>query len=184
MRHNREQWRQVLPADWTMVLWDNEKAREQWPEYAEVEHRCFHHATRADLILARAQRDYGGLAMGTDVQPACVSNLLQWLDVNGTLVVVNPKDRSASNGISYFRETGHPFISAVCRHQLRDLRNLSDKNVWWSTGPGCWYEVLASQMWNLALATDARAYTRYWNGEASGNPQAWVDPGYAASWHS
>lgn len=167
-----------------MRLWDDASAKAQWPEYAKVADKCSHHAMRADLILARAQRDFGGLAMGTDVIPRNVGNLLEWLAVNDTLVVVNPVAGSASNGVSYFREVGHPFISCVCRHQLRDLRLLSHKNVWRVTGPGCWWEALAAHSWNLALATDRRAYSRVAGCLDTGYPDAWVDPGYAGSWHA
>lgn len=182
-KQNREAWRHALPLDWEMRLWDEESACRQWPKYRALSKRCFHHATRADLILARAQRDFGGLATGTDVIPVNVPNLLEWLATNGTLVVVNIRARSASNGISYFEAVGNPFIRKVCKAQVEDEEMLSHANVWRATGPGCWFRVLASKMWNLALATDQRAYTKLINGSPV-NPVAWVDPGCAGSWHT
>lgn len=181
-RQNRQRWAKELPG-WKMILWDGEMAKSQWPDFAEVDDLCYHHATRCDLILARAQRDFGGLAMGTDVTPANTLNLLQWLECNETLVVVNVAGKSASNGISYFQKPNHPFITCVCRHQLRDRQLLSSPNVWRSTGPGCWYQVLNAHPWNLSLCTDARAYTRYYSTGPTGCDIAFVDPGYAGSWH-
>lgn len=178
---NREFWKKLLP-DWTFMLWDNVSASDQWPDYAEVESQCSHHAMRADLILARAQRDFGGLAMGTDVKANNIVNLLSWIETNRTLVVANVSGKAASNGLSYFGAPSHPFISCVCRHQLRDKKLLSDRNVWRVTGPGCWYEALSAHMWDLSIATDRRAYTRLYSETEPGNPEAWVDPGYAGSW--
>lgn len=182
-RNHRQKWRDLLPPDWTMKLWDEAAATAQWPDYGRISPLCFHHATRADIILARAQRDFGGMSMGTDVVPVNVPSLLRWLEINGTLVVVNIGGQSASNGVSYFAEPGHPFISCVCQHQLRNEQLLADTNVWKSTGPGCWYEALKAHMWNLSLATDDRAYTVIKGGKPE-NPAAWVDPGMAGSWHT
>ena len=180
---NRAKWKAAFP-DWEMILWDNAKACAKWPDYAAVQERCFHHATRCDLILARAQRDMGGLAMGTDVQPANSDNLKQWLECNDSLVVVNIAGRSASNGISYFAHPGHPFIKCVCNHQLRDKgKHLGIPNVWRSTGPGCWFECLDAHPWNLAMVTDSRAYTQFYSAGKTGCPLAFCDPGYAGSWH-
>ena len=179
---NRNLWRENLPG-WEMKLWDNETAQAQWSEYAEVEASCSHHAMRADLILARALRDFGGLATGTDVIPNNIPNLLKWLDVNSSLVIANPSSNSASNGLAYFEDIRHPFISCVCNHQLRDRNLLRNKNVWLITGPGCWYQALVDHRWNLSIATDLRAYTRLYSDKTVRNPDAWVDAGYAGSWH-
>lgn len=182
-RDNRAAWRAALPDDWEMRLWDNAAACAQWADYAEVQATCSHHAMRADLILARALRDFGGLATGTDVIPKNIPNLLQWLECNETLVIANPPAKSASNGLVYMGRTGHPFICCVCRHQLRDRKRLRDPDVWRVTGPGCYWEALAAHQWDLAMATDLRAYSTVFRKPDTGNPLAWVDPGYAGSWH-
>lgn len=179
---NRRKWMQELPG-WNFILWDNAAACSRWPEYAAVQERCSHHAMRADLILARALRDFGGMSTGTDVVPNNIPNLLAWLAANDSLVIANIAGKSASNGLAYFSEPNHPFISCVCRHQFRDLNLFTNPNVWAVTGPGCWWQALASRMWNLSLATDDRAYTRLHMNEVVTNPTAWVDPGYAGSWH-
>ena len=180
---NRELWRQVLPDGWEMILWDEEMAKAEWEDYAEVTGLCSHHAMRADLILARAQRDMGGLAMGTDVIPHNTEGLWAWCDNNSTLVICNISGRSASNGVSWFASPNDPFISCVCRHQLRNKALLANRNVWKVTGPGAWYEALSRYQWDICMATDRHAYTRLFSDKNITNPKAWVDPGYAGSWH-
>lgn len=160
-------------------------AKTRWPEYAEVEQRCFHHATRADLILALALRDIGGLATGTDVVPLeKFSNLVDFMEVNSTMVVINPSGTELSNGLVWFREPGHPFMTAVCRHQVRDGgAHLGKPNVHCATGPACWFQVFESRRWDLTAVTMDHAYNRHYKDSTVTNINAWVDPGYAASWH-
>lgn len=178
---NRQLWRDSLPKDWEMKLWDEQAARERWADYAEVSDKCFHHATRCDLILARAQRDIGGLSCGTDVIPLNVPDLMKWVELNDTLVIVNAAAKSCSNGLSYFGNTNHPFLNCLCRHQLRDGgKYLGSKNVWMSTGPGAWYQAFVAHRWNLSLVTDSRVYGKV--GDI--NPKSFVDPGCAGSWHT
>ena len=139
-RRNRALWRKLLPEDWQMVLWDEKMALEQWPELIPHFPKCFHHATRCDLILARALRDIGGIATGTDVIPINVPHLLKWCEINGTLVVLNMSAKSCSNGLSFSVKPGHPFWERLCTYQLRgDGNRLGDSNIWSSTGPGAHY---------------------------------------------
>ncbi len=180
---NREAWRSVLPDGWEMILWDDQKARRQWDDYDAVSNTCSHHAMRADLILARAQRDFGGLAMGTDVVPHKTDGLWVWCANNSSLVVCNIQGRSASNGVSWFAQPQHPFIKCVCLHQLRNRALLRDKNVWRVTGPGCWYEALSRHHWDICMVSDKHAYTHLYSDKKITNDSAWVNPGYAGSWH-
>lgn len=180
---NRARWRTVLPPAWEMRLWDDVSARAQWSDYHEVSDLCMHHATRADLALARAQRDFGGLAMGTDVIPHNTDALFAFIEVVDSFVVANISSQSASNGLSWFVKPKHPFICCVCRHQLRNRGALASHNVWLVTGPGCWYQVLRRYMWELAMVTDKLAYTRSFREPNYTNKGGWVDPGYAKSWH-
>jgi hypothetical protein len=181
---NRAKWAAALPDGWKMELWDDARAKAQWPDYAAVADQCSAHAMRADLILARAQRDFGGLAMGTDVAPHKPEGLFAWCEWNTSLVVCNIKGRSASNGVSWFSAPNHPFISCVCRHQLRDASLLRNRNVWAITGPGAWYEALSRHHWDICMVSDKHAYTRLTiRSKTITNDEAWVDPGYAASWH-
>ena len=181
-RRNRELWRQDLEG-FEMILWDNAMACERWPDYAAIQHLCSHHAMRADLILARALRDIGGVTTGTDVIPNNIPNFLDYIGCNDTMIVANPSGRSASNGLSYFKHTGHPFIKCVCNHQLRDISLLSSRNVWAVTGPRCWWEALVAHHWDLNIATDMRAFTKLYSDKEVRNKLAWVDAGYAGSWH-
>lgn len=182
-RRNRCAWSAVLPPGWRMVLWDDAMARAEWADYAAVSDQCSHHAMRCDLILARAQRDFGGLAMGTDVVPHNTAGLFAFAAAVPAFAVVNVPGKSASNGVSWFAEPRHPFITEVCRFQLRDLNSLSDRNVWRVTGPGAWFNVFNSRMWNMATVSDRLAYTRLYKETGIVNPSAWVDAGYAGSWH-
>jgi hypothetical protein len=181
---NRRAWAAVLPPGWQMVLWDDAMARAQWPDYAAVSDQCSHHAMRCDLILARAQRDFGGLAMGTDVTPHNAEGLFRFIEATPAFAVVNVPGKSASNGVSFFREPRHPFITAVAQFQLRDRNSLSDANVWRVTGPGAWFNVFNSRMWNMATVSDRFAYTRLYKEKGIVNPAGWVDAGYAGSWHT
>jgi len=183
---NRAKWRAALPDDWEMMLWDDWNARERWPVYDEVSGLCSHHAMRCDLILALALRDIGGLACGTDVTPNNAEGLLKFLDASETMVVTNPKVGSCSNGLVWMAGPQHPMMKCLCRHQLRDRKLLASRDVWAVTGPRCWWTVAKAHMWDLVMVTDRRAYTlSYGQGPGRGVVQkhAWVDPGYAKSWH-
>lgn len=182
-KENRAKWRAALPQEWEMRLWDEESARARWPEYAEVSHLCSHHAMRADIILARCLRDIGGLQTGTDVVPNNIPPLLRFLEATDTMVVVNPKCRSASNGLMWMEQPLHPFMQCICRHQLRSRELLGDRNVWKVTGPGAYWTAIARYMWNLTMVTDHKAYTASYGRKGVSNPEAWVDAGYAGSWH-
>lgn len=182
-RKNREMWRSMLPGDWEMILWDNEKAKKQWPEYARVESKCYHHATRADLILARCIRDIGGLATGTDAQPLNPGPMLRFLEIAPTMVVIDPRAKELSNGLVWSANPGHPFFKCVCNHQLRkDGSLLCSKSVASATGPGCYNEAFLAHRWDLCCVTVNHAYDRHWTEKKRVNPDAWIDPGYAASW--
>ena len=181
---NRLAWQAALPEGWRMVLWDDAMARDEWADYAAVSDECSHHAMRCDLILAQAQRDFGGIAMGTDVIPHNPAALFAVAAAVPAFAVVNVRGKSASNGVSWFAKPGHEFIAAVCKFQLRDRELLGSANVWRVTGPGAWFSVFASRLWNMAAVSDTLAYTRLYHQKGVVNPDAWVDPGYAASWHA
>lgn len=182
-RRKRRVWRDTLPESWEMILWDGEMAKKQWPDYAEVESLCSHHAMRADLILARCLRDLGGLVTGTDVEPNKPEGLLTFIENFPTMVLVDPHEPQVSNGLVWSEEPRHPFIECVCRHQLRDKRILKDRNVSKITGPECWWDALKAKKWDLCLATTTHAYTSQWRKGYPVNHNAWVDPCYASSWN-
>jgi hypothetical protein len=178
---NRAQWRAALP-DFEMVLWDEESARKQWPEFAEVSNSCYHHATRADLILARALRDFGGLATGTDCRPNNHAKLRALLNVVDSFIVLTPGREEVSNGLQWSSRANHPFWKCVCNHQLRDHgSHLSRKSVSSATGPRCYHEAFHAQMWDLHVITAPGAFTRDWK-HGWTNPDALIDPGFAKSW--
>lgn len=174
-------WKAAFPTA-VFMLWDLKAACERWSDFRLLQDRCYHHATRADMILARALRDYGGMSLGTDVSLNVAAPLQDWMRLNDSLVLVNPSRHETSNGIAWFRAPNHPFIAEVCRLQVSAPDRLSSSNVPLVTGPQCWYRALASRAWNLSLVSDARAYTRLWFDRSYYNPNGWVDPGYAASW--
>jgi mannosyltransferase OCH1-like enzyme len=182
---SRSKWREDLPDDWEMMLWDNDMAREKWHDYKEVEASCSSHAMRGDLILARALRDYGGLACGADVIPNNIPDLLNFVSSTDTMIVTNPKGKACSNGITWFRDVEHEFCSCVCRYQLLYRDKLPTGNVWHLTGPGAWWGALAVGQWNLTMVTDRKAFTHLCRdiGKEASNPEGWVNPVYAGSWH-
>jgi len=182
-RGNRERWRQALPCDWEMILWNRNSASERWPEYARIAEKCSHYAMEADIILALALRDIGGVATGTDVVPVNLADFLAFIEVTDTMIVTNPMIGSCSNGLVWMKNPGHPLMDCVCRHQLRDDALLGDKNVWKVTGPRAWWEAVKARMWDLTMVTDRKAYTRCYGEKGTQSATAWVDPGYAGSWH-
>lgn len=177
---NVQRWKAAFP-DRTVLVWDNAMACERWVDYRHVQETCSHHAMRADLILARALRDFGGLATGTDVVLLNPAPLASWLMNNDTLLIVNPCDHACSNALVAMPE-GHPFISAVCEDQWANLSKFHLPQVQMITGPGLYYQVFRQRHWALAMVTDTLIYDHLW-GQPVHNPNAWVNPGYAASWH-
>lgn len=180
-RENRRLWASALP-EFELILWDEKSASEQWPDFAAVSARCFHHATRADLILARAIRDFGGLATGTDCRPNNPSKLLALMEVVEAFLVLTPGRQEISNGLQWSARAGHPFWSCVCNHQLRNSgAHLGRASVSSATGPKCYHHAFHARMWDLHLVTAPAAFTRDWK-NAWKNPDALIDPGFAASW--
>lgn len=178
---NREMWKRDFP-DFEMVLWDEKSASTQWSDYAENSNRCHHHATRADLILARAVRDFGGIATGTDCSPNNSDRFRKFIDVADSMLVITPGRKEISNGLQWSASPGHPFWECVCKHQLRDNgRHLSNSNVPFATGPGCYMEAFQARKWDLFLVTATVAFTMDWAG-AWKNRSAFINAGYAASW--
>lgn len=180
-KENRRRWKADFP-DYEMVLWDEESAAKQWPEYAEVSKRCHHHATRADLILARAIRDFGGIATGTDCSPNNSASFRDFLCVADSMLVITPGRKEISNGLQWSANPNHPFWECVCKHQLREGgKYLSSANVPAATGPGCYMEAFQARKWDLFLVTATRAFTTDWAGSWQ-NRAAFINAGYAASW--
>lgn len=180
-QQNRSLWKKEFP-DFTMVLWDEDTASRMWPDYAEVSERCHHHATRADLILARAVRDYGGLATGTDCTPNNVTSFRKFIDIADSMLVITPGRKEISNGLQWSSGTHHPFWECVCKHQLREGgRHLSNSDVPFATGPGCYMDAFRARKWDLFLVTATKAFTTDWAGTWR-NPDAFIHAGYAASW--
>lgn len=180
-KRNREQWAEAMPG-FSMKLWDDEEARATWPEYAAVSNKCYHHATRADLILARALRDFGGLATGTDCLPNNPTRMMAFLEVADSMLVITPGRKEISNGLQWCADPGHPFWECVCRHQLREKgRFLGNKNVPEATGPGCYMEAFQARKWQLFLVSASIAFTHDWAG-AWTNRAAFINAGFAASW--
>jgi hypothetical protein len=178
---NRGLWQAEFP-DFELVLWDEKSARAQWPEFAAVSSKCYHHATRADLILARALRDFGGLATGTDCRPNHPGKLRAIMEATDAFLVLTPGRPEVSNGLQWCAKPNHPFWKCVCNHQLRERgKHLPRKSVSAATGPRCYHEAFHAHMWDLHVITAPAAFTRDWKGGWT-NPTALIDPGFAASW--
>lgn len=182
-KENREKWRIELTDEWEMILWDEKSASERWPEFKEVSKICNCHAMRADIILALALRDIGGVATGTDVIPNNIPDFLRFIDVTDTMVINNPQGKACSNGLVWMAQPKHPLMKCVCKHQLRDKKLLEKGNVWHITGPKAWWQAVNAGMWDLTMVTDRKAYTRMYNDKKPTNIKGWVDAGYAGSWH-
>jgi hypothetical protein len=182
-KQNREKWRSELTDEWEMILWDDESASEKWPEFKAVTKICNCHAMRADIILALALRDIGGVATGTDVAPNNIPDFLRFISATDTMVIINPSGKACSNGLVWMANPKNPLMDCLCRHQLRDRKLLEKGNVWQITGPKAWWEAVNARMWDLTMVTDRKAYTKLYSEKKVGNPKAWVDAGYAGSWH-
>jgi len=182
-KNNRALWQEAFP-DFEMVLWDNESARERWPDFAEHTDTCYHHATRCDLILARALRDIGGLATGTDCVPNNPQALRQYIESHDSLLVFINQGPNASNGLQWSSTPNHPFWAMVCQHQMRSngalLATLPPNK---ATGPWCYTKCLERFEGSIDIVPGETAYTKYWNeAKTWNNPEAFIDPGYARSW--
>jgi hypothetical protein len=179
---NREVWKMVLPRDWRMILWDDECAARQWADYRELRHLCSHAAMRADLILARALRDFGGLITGTDCRPTRPAGLLHFVEHHASMLVYDYKKRALSSGLAWSALPGCPFFSAICVEQIRDPERLRSRSVAAVTGPGAWTRIHGSRKWEVNLVSSRRAFVREWYEDAGIRRPGWIDPGYAASW--
>lgn len=178
---NRELWSKAFP-EFELKLWDEESATLQWPDFARVKGRCYHHATRADLILARAIRDFGGLATGTDCTPNNVEALRKAMSENQAFVVRVEGRPEVSNGLQWSAGPQHPFWKCVCNHQLRGKGvHLSSPKVNRATGPRCYMEAFSAYPWGLTAIPASTAYTHDWK-KGWSNKDAMINPGYAASW--
>ncbi len=184
--NNIELWKSFLP-DWEVIIWDIESASKQWDDFSEFQDRCAHHATRSDLIQSRVLRDIGGLYIGTDSVP--LKNLNEYINILSNIttgtVVVDFRHSIVMNCLAYSAGNNNDFWGGVVRHQLRGNGNvLSNPNVHWATGPGCISEVFFNGDYNLVAISAKQAYTHNWIDTWNYNLEAYIDPGYAASWHN
>ena len=182
-RANLDLWQAALP-DWKLQIWDIPQACERWDDFSKIEGKCYHHATRSDLIQSRVMRDIGGIYIGTDSTPAGGLHLfIKLIESIQESIVTDIKVGAAMNCLSFSRGSGSKFWSCVVNHQMRNnCGRLGDKNVHWSTGPGCIWEALKAYPWPVHMIPIMEAYTHHWNGSYKKNPDAYCNPGYAASW--
>jgi mannosyltransferase OCH1-like enzyme len=182
-RKNLELWQAALP-NWTIKVWDIEQASERWPDFARIQHRCFHHATRSDIIQSRVMRDIGGIYVGTDTRPMPgLQRFVSMLEHIPESLVVDPKEKAVMNCLSYTRQPGSRFWDCAVNHQMRnECGRLGESNVHWATGPGCLWEVLRAHCWSTHMIPIREAYSHHWCGHYPRNEDAFVDPGYACSW--
>lgn len=189
-RANLDLWREALPDDWEVVVWDTATASERWQDFADVEARCFHHATRSDLVHARILRDIGGVLVGTDSRPA--RGLPRFLDLVGSIeshAVIDLSQPAIMNDLSYSDGVEVDFWAAVAAFQLRDGGgHLGSEAVSRATGPVCMFQVFSRGDWKLTVSTLRQAYTHSWDirrvdqNKLRYNSNAYCDPGYASSW--
>jgi mannosyltransferase OCH1-like enzyme len=184
--NNIQAWKNFLP-DWEIIVWDIESASKQWDDFSKFQERCAHHATRSDLIQSRVLRDIGGLYIGTDAAP--LNNIYQYINILNTIttatIVVDFRHSIVMNCLAYSVGNNNDFWDSVAHHQLRgDGSVLSNSNVHWATGPGCISEVFFNGDYNLVAISAKQAYSYNWLDSWSYNTNAYIDPGYASSWHS
>jgi mannosyltransferase OCH1-like enzyme len=182
-RENLDMWQAAMPG-WTLHIWDTVQACERWEDFSSIERKCYHHATRSDLIQARVMRDIGGIYIGTDSTPAAgLPRFLNLIESVRESIVVDLKGAAAMNCLAFSRGGGSKFWSCVVNHQMRDnCARLGDRNVHHATGPGCMWGALKAHQWGVHMIPMMEAYTHHWNGSYPKNPDAYCNPGYAASW--
>lgn len=183
-RDNLNNWLAALPG-WELVVWDIPAACKNWPDFAKYQHHCFHHATRSDLIQTRVLRDIGGLYIGTDSAPAGgFHEFVSMLDHIDSHLVVDPANSSAMNCLAYSDGKNVDFWDCAANHQIRDNgKVLGMSNVHCATGPGCLWQAYTAHQWAMNLSSIRKAYTHHWKDYWGHNDAAYVNPGYAASWH-
>jgi hypothetical protein len=184
-KRNLDQWDRVLPEGWMIKVWDIESASEKWDDFAKLTDRCAHHATRCDITQTRVMRDIGGVFVGTDAKPAAgFDKFLSLIDVVDSNLVVDVANGCVMNCLAYSDGKNVDFWDCAVKHQLREGgKKLEDPNIHWATGPGCFWEVFKAHQWPLHITSIKKAYTHHWKKSWPYNIDAYVDPGYAASWH-
>lgn len=182
-RRNLDMWRAAMP-DWDLHVWDTRQAIDRWEDFGRIEKKCYHHATRSDLIQSRVLRDIGGIYIGTDSTPAAgLPRYVRLIESVEEAIVTDIRVGAAMNCLAFSRGGGSKFWSCVANHQMRgNNARLGDRNVHSATGPGCIWEALKAHQWPVHMIPMMEAYTHHWNGSYRRNPDAYCDPGYAASW--
>lgn len=180
-RENIRQWKLAFP-EFEIKIWDDVSARKQWKDYNKYSDQCYHHATRADMIRARAIRDFGGMALDTDASPMNTVDLRKHMELNA-FVVINGKYVGISNCLQWSAEPQHPFWRRVAAVQIRDGgATLGNKTVNNATGPLCYERVFKSKHWDLTLVTAFKAYKNGYQKNSWNNPNAFMDAGFDGTW--
>ncbi|BCU77659.1 hypothetical protein [Luteolibacter sp. LG18] len=179
-RKNLAAWRAILPEDFVLVGWDHRSGSAAFPFYAEHADRMSHPAMRADLILLHAQVHLGGLVIGTDMRPNRGAPLFERMRRGSGFLV---KDRRGHfyNGMSYAPRPWEPPFAEILQQILMAPERFTEPYVPGATGPMRWTSILGGMDHGLDVLSETDVWTRsYWE-SAGARPDAWVDPGFAAS---
>lgn len=180
----RAAWEAALPG-WELHLWDAASAVAEFPDLEDAFPRCVTYATKADLTLARAMGRFGGLMTGAESRPVNAAGLRDRLAVDRGFIVSHHQQDQGRLQFSCFAfapRPGLPFFPRLAALQMRHGGAcLPCGNAARATGPVAW-----GAAWRdgegLEIIDDRTAFVRRWDDKATHYPNAWVDPGYAASW--
>lgn len=179
-QENLRRWQELLPADFILTGWDDAKARAVSPFYAAHADAMSHHAMRADVILLHAQLHHGGLVIGTDMAPNNPGGLFDLMRRSEGFLI-RDRNHAVYNGLSFAGTPGHPVFRELAATIRSTPWRFRETIVPYVTGPMRWTHILQHMDHGLDIICETEAWTRsYW--ECSNScPQAWVDPGFAAS---
>lgn len=179
-RENLAEWLRVLPPGFELVAWDDVRGKAEFPFYARFSDFMTHAAMQADVILLSAQVRFGGLVIGTDMRPNQAEGLFEIMERSSGFVI-HDVSGAVYNGMSFAAEPWDRRFQQILACIESDPSRFADRQVPNATGPLRWSAILRDMDHGLDLISDRRAWTRsYWDKQTT-RPDAWVDPGFAAS---
>jgi hypothetical protein len=183
-RRNYEAWKN---AGFDITLWDDNNCDIVWNKYIPA-------AMRADIVLARAQFNIGGFALGADTSPINVEAMKKSIELlpdgKGQIVLQSKEStRHADalrpyNDASYFPK-GNKFIEQINIHNNNVLKKQFTKvpNPCHNTGPDMWKKLLHSHRQYIEFVEAKVAFYREPR-VSKFSKDAWLDPGLTGDWYA
>lgn len=180
---NRDAW---ISAGFNVICWDDENVGLKFK-------RLMPPAMRADITLARAMCNLGGVAVGADSSPLDVDSWKKSIEILpywcGQVIwqskkssIGSPAQRPYIAG-SYFNK-GNPFIKDVVATHNILLKRVYKRtpNPFNLTGPKLWAKMYAKHSRYVNVIAGGYAFLKEPRITARSN-SAWLDAGFANDWN-